>query len=290
MSLIDLRRTVGSPPPTTMRGHLRTLTDLGILERHQENAFPGTVALRLGRPGRDLLPVVDALESWLAAAPMGSIELGSAAAKNSIKALVEGWISAIVRALAAKPLALTELSRVIKGLSYPSLERRLGTMRLAGLIERCAGSGRGTPYVVTDWLRQAVAPLIAAIRWERRHLGERATPISRLDIEAIFLLTVPMATLADEQSGLCRFGVDLQTGAERRLAGVVVEVSDGRVASCLTRLNGETDAWALGSTSAWLSALIEQDLDQLEVGGDCRLAISLVDQVHGTLFRAPAWT
>lgn len=290
MSLIDLRRTVGSPPPTTMRGHLRALTELGVLERHQENVFPGTVALQLARPGRDLLTVADALETWLADATMGPIELGSGAAKNSIKALVEGWVSAIVRALAAKPLALTELSRVIKGLSYPSLERRLGTMRLAGLIERSTGSGRGTPYAVTDWLRRAMGPLISAIRWERRYLGEQATPVSRLDVEAIFLLIAPMATLPGEQSGLCRFGVDLQNRADHRLAGVVIEVSEGRVASCFTRLNGETDAWALGSTSAWLSALIEQDLDQLEVGGDSRLAVSLLDRLHGALFRAPAWT
>jgi DNA-binding HxlR family transcriptional regulator len=290
MSLIDLRRIIGSPPPTTMRGHLRALTEIGVLERRQEKAFPGAIAFELGRPGRDLLSVVDALKGWLAEAPIGPIELGSGAAKNSIKALVEGWSSAIVRALAAKPLALTELSRLINGLSYPSLERRLGTMRLAGLIERCSGSGRGTPYAVTEWLRRAGGPLAASIRWERRHLGDRSPPVSRLDIEALFLLAIPMAHLATEQSGLCRLGVDLQNGGEHRLAGVVVEVKDGRVASCLTRLNGETDAWALGSTSSWLSALIEQDLDQLEVGGDGQLAVALLDQLHGSIFRVHAWT
>jgi len=290
MSLIDLRRAIGSPPPTTMRGHLRTLTELGILERRQENAFPGAIAFELGRPGRDLLAVVDLLGSWLAEAPMGSIELGSAAAKNSVKALVEGWSSTIIRALAAKPLSLTELSRLISGLSYPSLERRLGTMRLAGLIERSTGNGRGTPYAVTDWLRRASGPLAASIRWERRHLGDQAPPVSRLDFEAVFLLAVPKARLTGEQNGLCRLGVDLQSGGEHRLAGVVVEVKEGRVASCLTRLNGETDAWALGSPSAWLAALLEQDLERLEVGGDVQLAVALVDQLYDSAFRAPAWT
>jgi DNA-binding HxlR family transcriptional regulator len=289
MSLIDLRRTVGSPAPTTMRGHLRTLAELGIIERRQENAFPGTVVFELGRPGRDLLVVVDVLEAWLDEAPIGPIELGSTTAKNSIKALVEGWSSAIVRALAAKPLSLTELSRLINGLSYPSLERRLGTMRLAGLIERCSGGGRGTPYAVTDWLRRAAGPIAASIRWERRHLGDRAAGVSRLDIEAIFLLAVPMARLSGGPSGLCRLGVDLQNAGEHRLAGVVVEVKEGRIASCLTRLNGEADAWALGSPTAWLSALIEQDLDQLEIGGDSLLAIALVDKLHGSTFRTPAW-
>ena len=47
LALIDLRRAVGSPPQTTMRGHLRSLTEAGILERRRESDFPGSVDYEL---------------------------------------------------------------------------------------------------------------------------------------------------------------------------------------------------------------------------------------------------
>jgi len=289
-SLIDLRRAIGSPPPTTMRGHLRTLTELGVLERHRENEFPGSIAFDLGKRGKDLLALADTLDAWLAGSPEGPIELGSNAAKNAIKALIEGWSSAIVRALAAKPLSLTELSRLIHGLSYPSLERRLGTMRLAGQIERCTGVGRGTPYAVTDWLRQAVGPLAGAQCWERANPAVDAAPLTRIDVEALFLLAVPLISLPSEHSGLCRLAVDLPGGDGHRLAGAMVEVQGGRIVGCVSNLEGEASAWALGSATGWLSALIEADLDQLELGGDCQLATAMLDHLHGALFRSRVYT
>src|SRR3954467_9593629 len=126
LSLADLSQAVGHPPATTLRSYLKALADLGVVERRQEGCFPGTVAYSLARPGERLLLVVSALQSWLGEAPDGPIVLGDPAAKSAIKALVEGWNAAIVRALAARPLALTELARLIASISYPTLERRRG--------------------------------------------------------------------------------------------------------------------------------------------------------------------
>ena len=76
------------------------------------------------------------VEAWLAQAPQGSIPLGSEPAKGAIRALVGGWGSTMLRALAARPLSLTELSSVITGsLSYPALERRSRAMRAARQLE-----------------------------------------------------------------------------------------------------------------------------------------------------------
>jgi DNA-binding HxlR family transcriptional regulator len=284
--LVDLRRAAGSPPQTTMRGHLRYLTEIGVLERQRQNNFPGNVDYELGGPGRELLVVARILDGWLDGAPEAPLQLGSPAAKSSIKALVDGWSSTIVRALAARPLSLTELNRLIAGINYPSLERRLGAMRLAGQIEATPGNRRGTPYVVTVWMRQAIAPLAAAARWERRHLTEATPPITPLDVEAAFLLTVPTLRLPPDQSGICRLAVEIRGGEEHRLAGVLVTVKDGRVVSCVTRLKGHAAAWASGSAADWLRAVLEGDTERLEVGGDCDLAGSLLDGLHGALFRA----
>jgi DNA-binding HxlR family transcriptional regulator len=283
-SLMDLRREAGSPPQTTMRGHLRTLTETGVLIRRRQNDFPGSLDFELTDVGGELWGVARVLGAWLEAAPEGPLSLGSSSAKSAVRALVEGWGTSIVRALAARPLSLTELNGLISSLSYPSLERRLGAMRLAGQIERTSAHGRGTPYAVTDWLRRSIAPLGAAARWERMNAAAETVPIKRLDAEAAFLLVIPLLDLPADLSGTCRLAVEVGTSNGERLAGVLVGVQEGQVSSCVASVQGHAEAWASGSASTWLRAVIEQDASKLEVGGDCDLARALVDGLHGALF------
>src|SRR3954470_1092684 len=160
-SLADLSQAVGLPPASTMRAYLRTLGDWGVVDRKRESTFPGSVGYALTESGEKLVQVGQALQRWLKGAPNGEMALGSPAAKSAVKALVDGWEVAIVRALAARPCTLTELDRLIPRTSYPTLERRLTAMRKVGQIEgRRDGNGRGTPYGVTKWLRHAITPLI----------------------------------------------------------------------------------------------------------------------------------
>jgi DNA-binding HxlR family transcriptional regulator len=236
------------------------------------------------QPGHELLFVMACLGRWLAGAPDGPLELGSEPAKAAVKAFVEGWSSNMLRALASRPLSLTELDRIITDLNYPSLERRLAAMRLAGQLEAARSNGRGTPYAATDWLRHSVAPLAAAARWERRNLPAEAAGIGRIDVEAGFLLTVPLLQMPDTSSGICRLVVELPTRGDNRLAGVTISLENGHILSCTTRLQGTAAAWAAGSPMAWFRAVIEGDLDQLEVGGDCQLARTLFSGLHDVLF------
>jgi len=228
--------------------------------------------------------VMQTLVNWLAEAPDGSIEIGSTAAKGTIKALIEGWNTGVVRALAAKPLSLTELSSIIPGLSYPSLERRLGSMRLAGQIEPIQGNGRGTPYKPSDWLRRSIALIAAAARWERRFLPQKSPPLTRIDVESIFLLAVPLVRLADEETGVCTLAVESQSSnGDRRLAGATVIVEDGRVSSCVSRLKGTADARALGSVAAWLRSLLDGDHSDLDFGGDRAFVRDVLEALHREL-------
>jgi DNA-binding HxlR family transcriptional regulator len=283
----DLRREVGTPAQTTLRAHLKELAEIGSIAKQRRNRFPGVLEFELTEAGRDLLAVATILERWLERAPEGPLSLGTAPAKSAIKALAEGWSTTILRALAAGPLSLTELDHIIGSLSYPSLERRMGAMRLADQIEARPSNGRGTPYAVTPWLRQGVGPLAAATRWERCHLPEGAPPLTRIDTEAAFLLAVPLLQLPSDLSGSCRMAMEIPNGSNPRLAGVVIEVRDGKVTSCATRLRGSPEAWASGSTKAWLAALIEADSDGLELGGDGRLARTFLHGLHRSLFGLP---
>jgi DNA-binding HxlR family transcriptional regulator len=286
--LSDLRRDCGLPAQTTLRAQLKRLAELGTVEKRRRDRFPGVLEYELTGPGREMLDVARALEGWLDRAPDGPLQLGGNAAKAAIKALAEGWSTTMLRALAARPLSLTELDRVIAPHSYPTLERRLSALRLAGLAEARESNGRGTPYAVSHWLRQGITPLVSAVRWERRHLGDVTAPLAAIDIEAMFLLAVPLLRPPSELAGSCRMGAEVQNGRKSRLAGVVMGVEGGTVVTCSTNLSGRCDGWALGSVSAWLAAVVEADFDGLELGGNCGLARGLLSALNASLFAAPA--
>lgn len=279
----ELRRATGSPAQTTLRAQLKRLVEIGVVEKHRRNRFPGALEYELTGAGRDLIFVATVLEHWLNEAPDGPLPIESNAARAAVKALSASWSTTMLRALAAGPLSLTELNRVVGSLSYPSLERRLVAMRLANQVKARRGGGRGTPYAVTDWLRRGVAPLSTAARWERRHMPRETTPLTRLDAEAALLLAVPLLRLPTEATGRCRMAAEIPNG-KGRLAGVTVEVEMGSVVSCTTQLDDTSEAWALGSSAAWLSAVIDADIQQLEIGGDYALARALLDNLHRALF------
>ncbi len=281
----QLRRACGSPAQTTLRAQLKRLAEIGAIEQRRRNRFPGVLEYELTSSGHELIAVQEVVRRWLAHSPGGELTLGSGAAKAAVRALAEAWSTTMLRALAAGPLSLTELDGVISALSYPSLERRLAAMRLAGLIEARPGNSRGTPYAITDWQRLGMGPIAAAARWEMRNLARRSAPISRLDVETGFLLATPRLCLSEEPSGTCRLAAEVPSGNDGGLAGAMVRVDpDGTIGSCTTNLRGNPDAWAIGTPAAWLNAVIERDLDGLELGGDRALARTLIESLHSTLF------
>lgn len=284
LRLADLRRAVGGPAQTTLRGNLDTLFDIGALEKLQGNGRANMVDNALTPMGRELLAVADAVDAWLAAAPGGLLQLESETGKASIKALVNGWDSTMLRALAVRPFTLTELDNLISAFSYPALERRLAAMRLAGLVTPVEGNGGGTPYAVADWLRKAMAPLLAAVRCERRHAAEETAPLTRLDVETILLLALPLIALPCSAAGVSQLAVHGGDGSGWRSAGVRLSVEAGRIAGCTSRLEANAESWIRGSATHWLDALVDGHSEQLEVCGDRTITLDVVDNLHRALF------
>jgi DNA-binding HxlR family transcriptional regulator len=286
-SLFDLRREIDSPPQTTMRAYLRALVRTGVIERRRQNDFPGNVEYELAECGRELASVADVVASWLDAFPgPAPIALGSGAAKSAIKALVEGWSTGMIWAIASDPLSLTELDSVIASVSYPSLERRLGAMRHEGLVEALPTQGRGTPYGVTDWMRRAVAPLVAAARWERRRVSEETARIGERDAQAALQLALPLLRLATAASGSCRLAVQVEDDGKAALAGVVASIRGGVAEACDMRLESAADSWAVGSPEAWFAGVIAGEPGDLAFGGRPKLARETVLGLHRALFGA----
>jgi DNA-binding HxlR family transcriptional regulator len=278
----ELRRELGNPAETTLRGHLARLEELGTIQRRVRVGGPQFAKSELTGRGVDLLIATRALEGWLSRAPDAPIRLGTVQAKGAVKALVGAWDSMLLRALAAKPLTLTQLDRLIGAFSYPALERRLSAMRATGLAEATASRG-GTPYTVTRWTRLGVGPIVAAALFERLHM-EDAAPLAPVDIEAAFLLATPISPLPADADGVCSLAAETDNGASRRRAGVEVTVDRGRIVSCITRLSGEARNFAVGPAIAWLEVLIHRRPDQLYIGGDDHLPNSLVHGIHEQLF------
>lgn len=287
LRLPDLREQIGGAAQTTLRGQVGNLRAVGALERRVRSGMPYTVENQLTDAGRGILGVAEVVEAWLSRAPQGPIALGSEPAKGVIRSLVGGWSSTVLRALAARPLSLTELSGVIPGLSYPSLERRISAMRAARQVQMLPDeTGKARPYAVTDWTRQAVGPLAAAGRCECEHIGGGTDPLTRIDIEAAFLLAVPLVVLPIDRSGSCLLAVNTAKGGEptHQVAGVHVDLERGEVISCVSRLEQGPSTWALGTVDAWVEAIVDSRFDNLLVGGrEPDLARGLIEGLHRSI-------
>jgi DNA-binding HxlR family transcriptional regulator len=285
-----LHTEIGWAAQTTLRASVAGLREVGALERETNGDSVYASRNRITPAGEELLLVADVMEKWLAQAPEGPLEPDSEAAKGAIKALAGGWGSTVMRALAAQPYSLAELDSLIPEVAYPSLERRLAKMRATRQVTPAPGPGRGTPYAVTDWTRRAIAPLCVAGRCERRHMAEDTVPISDVEVEAAFMLALPLAPLPPTLHGNCMLAV--HTGAAKqsrnpsdRLSGVIVEVQRGKIVCCAAQVDERPRTWALGTPENWLEAVIEGELGSLRFGGaKPRLPAALVHGLHLALF------
>lgn len=281
MRLAELRRATDLPAQTTLRGHLASLAEIGAIEKRPTAQMPYAVENALTPMGREMLEVAARLEAWLDQAPDGSASLESGSARGIVKAFVDGWGSTMMRGFGDGPRSLTELDRGIADFSYPALERRLASMRMAGLIQACESDGVGTPYAVTEWARRGVGPLVAAGRCERRHMRGRAAPVTREDLEAAFLLALPLVGLSPEANGCCRLEIEADPADAREQAGVRVTVEGGRVVACEAGAAPTADDFATGSLETWFEAVAGGSAERLTLGGE--VAAGVISGLHSVL-------
>jgi DNA-binding HxlR family transcriptional regulator len=261
-----------------------------LLENPLELA-PGRT-YRVSDGGREMLDVGAVVERWLARAPGREMDYDSEPAQRAVVSLAEAWSATVVHMLAREPHTFDELYDAIPGLSRRALARHIGEMEAAGqLVAFPAGDG-GAIYMLTDWMRSGIAPLIASARLERRNPMEGMAPIDALDVEAGFRLSLPLIELPEELRGSCRLGLNLceegedygEDGPPNELTGVTAQVEQGRVAACEAGLDKGSDAWAAGTANEWLDTVIEPDTKLVRTGGDAWLTGAVVRALHQTLF------
>lgn len=282
----ELRERLANVSRSTRFGRLRELEGLGVIVREKRGGKPPATNCRLTGSGKRLLSVAVLLEAWLERAPAGPLALGDVAATATIKALTLGWGSTLLRYLAEQPRSLSELEPLVTEVGYRELERILRNLIEVGLTERAPGRQRIRPYAVTGWARESVAPLIAAISWERRHIPERGAPVTAIDAEGGLLLALPLIELPIQMNGGCTLLVDLEAPEDERTGYVTARIVDGRLAPYMP--GGEPGPgegrWVRGTMSAWLDAVIEGRPMTLQASCDGRLAEGLITGLRQALF------
>jgi hypothetical protein len=242
--------------------------------------------LRASPAGVELLFVGFALERWLNSCPAGALMLGPEAGP-ALSALLGGWCSTVMHALAARPRTVAEATEAVGTLGYDHVEDCIDEMENAGQVELLPGHGGEERFAVTEWLRMAIAPLGAAARMEYRHPPGDTAPIAALDVEAAFQLSLPLLELPKELSGSCSLAVDLEEGVIPSPAGVTARVEKGRVVSCEAGLDEEADALASAPAADWLDTVIDPDAKLVSSSGERQLARRLLYELHETLFGVP---
>lgn len=269
---------------------LEIIADPYLVEPADPNVDPDTIdentLLQPSQAGRDLLFVSSILERWLQDCPDGSVLLGPEAGP-ALSALLNGWSSTVIHTLAAKPLTVAEITEAIGILDYDTVDERVEEMLVAGLVDALDENGEDERFAATEWLRTGIAPLAAAARQEVRHPLEDTAPVAALDVQAAFLLTLPLLELPGKLSGTCSLAVELEEGVAGSPTGVTVQIEKGSLVSCQVRLAEDVDAWASASAAAWLDTVIEGDTRQVRSGGDPDLAGTLLHALHERLFDVP---
>lgn len=281
-----LEERVGWAPGTSLRTATSTLRRLGALARVTPMRGGRGTATELTPAGRELLLVAEALEHWLLSSPGGPIPLDSTAGRGTVKVLTAGWDSTIAMALAERPLSLTELNDAIVNTNYPALKRRISKLRSTSLVAPL-GRGKGTTYVATDWLRRAIAPIVVAGRWERKH-DPSFQRVTRGEAEAAFMLTLPLVDrLPGAASGTCALTVlaaEESEGPPGEIGGVAVAVEQGRISAFSPNTALAPTTWALGTADAWFEAVIEGRPEVLDIrGSQPELPLGIVETIHTVL-------
>lgn len=265
---------------------MRELEEVSLIVRARRGRIPPVSACELTKAGGCLLWVARMFEVWLEQSPGGSLALGDAAATTAIKALALGWGSGILRWLAERPRSLTELEALVDGLGYRKLERAMRDLVSAGLAERVVADGRITPYAVTDWARESVAPFATAVRWERAEIPERSAPLRAIQVEAGLMLALPLVRVHGDMDGIGMLLVETDGPNDPGgSAGVAVRMAEGRAVWCSPASEPRPIATGLlrGSLTAWLHAVIKGTPARLDAKGDLRLAEALVAGLHEAL-------
>lgn len=272
--------------PRTIYRYAGKLTELGIIERHEEPGVPSKVIHQLTEPcGRELHDLVEAYaDAALARLPDGEI---GAHDWSSFALLADLWESGMVEELNLGPRSATELARGPHGLSFHQVSRRAGLFAKGGFIEEVGEGGRHRRYKLTEKARRGMALIAGLGRWRRRHVMPAGrSGLTAVEVAALMRTVLPLVVVPrhGEKSLELRILPVGENGA--REEAVWAEIApDGAVLSAAGPQSPVTAA-AHGKATSWVDSVLDGPHDRLgiTVTGEEQLVRECLHQLHSTLW------
>jgi DNA-binding HxlR family transcriptional regulator len=271
----ELTERVRGYTPRTVYRYVGKLTEIGIIERHEEPGVPSKVTHSLTRPcGQELHDLVEAYAAAsLSRLPNGEID---AHAWGSLTLLADLWEAGMIEVLHRGPRSPTELSRGSHGLSYHQVSRRASLFAIGGFIEE-QDNGRRRRYALTERARRGMALVVGIGRWRQRHLvaaGELA--MTPGEAASALRTALPLVALP-EHAGK---GLGLEVGTEKVWARIEADggLRDGEP------LSPDVGGEARGPVEAWLDALVTGSSPGIRAQGDAALIETLLSRLHKALW------
>jgi len=272
----DLTERVRGYTPRTVYRYAGKLTEVGVIERHEEPGVPSKVIHNLSRPGgQELHSLMDAYaDASLSRLPSGEID---AHAWGSLALLADLWESGMINELNLGGRSLTELARGQHGLSYHQVNRRANLLAIGGFIRELPASGRRRCYALTERSRRAMALVVGIGRWRRRYVTPKGK--AGLDApEAATALRTALPLVALPEHGGKSFGI----GVDEEDVWARVE-TDGSIISCASAPM-EVASHARGEVKMWVDVLIDGPPESLQAEGEAHLIQTCLSRLHAALW------
>lgn len=283
----ELTERVRGYAPRTVYRYASKLTELGVIERHEEPGVPSKVVHNLTRPcGQELHELVEAYAtaSWTRLAG-GEVD---AHGWGSLGLLADLWESGMIEELNLEPRSLTELARGNHGLSYHQVSRRATLFAIGGFVQEVPSSGRRRCVGLTDKARRAMALVAGIGRWRRRYVvsdGEAGLDVG--EVAGLLRATLPLVSLPEHPEKSLRIDILSSNGTkgEETVWGRVE--GDGTLVSH-AEPEAEADARAEGKSTAWVDAVLDGPPLSVSAQDDEGLIEACVGRLHAVLWGAPA--
>ncbi|MGN6814491.1 MAG: hypothetical protein ACTHK3_00165, partial [Solirubrobacterales bacterium] len=262
------------------------LSEIGLIERHEEPGVPSKVTHRLTDPdGQELLTLLEAYaDASLTRLSSGEVD---AHAWGSLGLLADLWEAGMIEALSYGPCSPTELARGDHGLSYHQVKRRTVLFAIGGFLqETCPARLPRRSYELTDKARRAMALIAGIGRWRHRNIvAEGEMGATAAEVAAMLRAALPLITLPDRAGKSFTFAVVPGGEAnlrEAELVGAKID-NDGAVLSC-TEPAAEPDGWARGRVDPWMGELVNGPRKGLRLKGDTELLEACLAELHSSLW------
>jgi DNA-binding HxlR family transcriptional regulator len=282
---MELTERVAGYSPRTVYRYATRLTELGLIDRDEEEGVPSKVVHSLSTPrGRELNELVAAYaEVAMERLPGGLI---GGAEWGALTVVAEAWESGMIDELSFGPKSLAELAHGEHGLSFHQVSRRASLLARNGFVEEVPGTGRHRRYSLCQKTRRVMGLIAGIGRWRRRHVVAQGSPgLSTAETAGLMRTALPLILLpahAGKSFELRIASVDEGRTLEEPVWGGVA--ADGSVVN-QAAASEAVDGAAHGAVTAWVDSVLDGPRNGLAVKGDATLITDCLRHLHSSLWR-----